>query len=228
MVVHLFGLDSVGNKFRISKARAALNLGVLTLLLAMLSACAGEVRYTPPTTTYPLNNTKTVERSKDDVWKYLIPELGKEFFVINNLDKDSGLINISYSGDPTVYIDCGHIYSYVQNARGERVYDFPAAKANQDYETLKGELIFLNRRMSLEGRVNLIVQDAGNETTLVSANTKYVVTKSGTARRAVSPNLSQSFSDTISFNSGGRATFPQGTTCVSTGRLEASILDLVK
>lgn len=228
MVVDSFGLESVGKKFLIPNARLALNLGVLTLLAAMLSACAGEVRYTPPKTTYALNNTKTVERSKDDVWKYLIPELGKEFFVINNLDKDSGLINISYSGDPTVYIDCGQIFSYVQNARGKRTYDFPAAKANQDYETLQGELIYYNRRMSLEGRVNLIVQDVGNEKTLVSANTKYVVTKSGTARRAVSPNLSQSYSDTISFNAGGRATFPQGTICVSTGRLEASILDLVK
>ena len=62
---------------------------------------------------YNVSNTITVNKSKEEVWKELIPQIGKNFFVINNLDKESGIINISYSGDPERYIDCGEIYSYL-------------------------------------------------------------------------------------------------------------------
>jgi hypothetical protein len=195
-----------------------------------LSGCAGEFRYTSPVTSVSSENSKLVARSKDEVWKDLIPELGKQFFVINNLDKDSGLINISYTGDPSAYIDCGQIYSFVQNARGERTYNFPASSASQSYEIMEDTLYMVDRRMNLEGRVNLVVQEADANQTLVTANTRYVVTRSGTMTQAY-PAVSRSFNDTVSFNSGGRATFPgqsNNTVCVATGKLEAELLELVK
>lgn len=210
-----------------SRRVIAKNAVVLALTAIVASACAGEMKYTQPITPVSLKNMKTVERSKAEVWKNLIPELGKKYYVINNLDKDSGLINISYSGDPSAYIDCGRIYSYVKNARGERTYNFAGASANQDYEVMENGLFMINRRMNLEGRMNLVVQEVSRDETMVTVNTKYVVTKSGTVQQAY-PALIRSFSDTVSFNSGGQATFPGNiTTCVSTGRLEAEILKLV-
>jgi hypothetical protein len=176
-----------------------------------------------------VENSLTVEASKDNVWDSLIPRLGREFYVINNLDKDSGLINVSYSGDPREFVDCGRIRSYVQNARGERTYDFAAASPNETYEIMENGLYFVNRKMSLEGRVNIIVQATAPQKTLVTANTRYVMTKSVQIEGAAGGY--KSLSDTISFNSGGRATFPgagQSTTCVATGKLERDILKLVK
>lgn len=125
-----------------------------------LAGCAGKVDYTPPVGAYGQdNNSAVVQMPKDVVWKNLVSEIGKKFFVINNIDKDSGLINISYSGDPENYIDCGTVSSYVKNLAGERTHVFPGARARQQYETMTDTLYKINREMSLEGRMNIIVSD---------------------------------------------------------------------
>ena len=160
--------------------------------------------------------------------------LGKNFFVINNLDKESGFINISYSGDPEKYVDCGYIESYVKNARGERTYYFPAASANQTYEVMdmkqSGGLFNINRKMNIEGRMNLIVEEIDPNKTIVTANTKYVLTKSGTVRNV--QGASQSFSDSISFNTNQGDRFPgsgshSGTFCQANGNFEKEVLSLL-
>jgi len=178
-------------------------------------------------------NTKSVERPRDAVWNSTVPELGKQFFVINNLDKSSGLINISYSGDPEKYIDCGRVTSYVKNARGERTYDFPGSKAQQSYEVMNAGvgLFFLDRRMTLEGRVNLVFEETSSITTKVTANTRYSVTRSQDIRDV--NGASRTFTHTISFNSGSGASFPgsadgRATECVSTGALEREILAIIR
>ena len=180
---------------------------VLTSLIFcfLVVGCAGRFEYHPPTSLAPQKNSVEINRSKNEVWQIIVPALAKHFFVINNLDKESGIINISYSGDPENYVDCGYIESYVKNARGERTYYFPAASANQTYEIMDmkqgGQLFFINRKMHLEGRMNLIVEEIASNKTIVTANTKYVLTKSGTVRNV--QGASQSFSDTISFNTRG-------------------------
>jgi len=198
----------------------------------LLSACAGKVDYYGPAARAKADNEKTINRARDDVWNKSVPQLGRMFFVINNLDKSSGLINISYSGDPARYIDCGRIVSFVQNARGERTYDFPAARANQTYEVMAPNgLYFIERKLSLEGRMNLIFEELGSNGTRVSANTRYVVTRSQTVRHAAN-NIPQSKTDTISFTSYDGAAFPanqdgRAAECRSTGVLEREVLDAI-
>lgn len=208
---------------------------IIVMLSLCVAACAGKVDYIRPTTqVLPSSNIKTVERPREAVWNASVPELGKQFFVINNLDKSSGLMNISYTGDPERYIDCGRITSYVKNAQGERTYDFAGAKAQQSYEIMNPSvgLFLLDRRMNLEGRVNLIFEESGSNSTRVTANTRYVVTRTNTVRN-VANNFPQTSTDTISFNFGGSANFPmnsqgQYSECVSTGVLEREILSAIK
>ncbi len=201
-----------------------------------VAACAGKVDYVRPTTQLaPASNVKTIDKPREAVWNSSVPELGKQFFVINNLDKSSGLMNISYTGDPVRYIDCGRITSYVKNARGERTYDFPGAKAQQSYEIMNPGvgLFYLDRRMNLEGRVNLIFEEVSSTTTRITANTRYVVTRTQVVQ-ALSNNIPQTKIDTISFNSGAGASFPMSTQagqaaeCVSTGALEQEILSAIQ
>lgn len=202
--------------------------------LLILAGCAGKLDYVRPSTLpSSANNTKIVDKSREAVWNSSVPELGKQFFVINNLDKSSGLINVSYNGDPEKYIDCGRVISYVKNARGERTYDFPASKADQQYEVMNGKgLFFINRKLSLEGRVNLIFEEINTNQTRVTANTRYVITRQLTISSPMN-NIPHSATDSISLNSGGSASFPtnatgQGTECVSTGVLEKDILSVIK
>ena len=208
---------------------------LMPILAAMLLAgCAGKVTYVRPSVT-PLQgqNSKIIDKPREAVWNATVPELGKQFFVINNLDKSSGLINVSYSGDPEKYIDCGRINSYVKNARGERTYDFAGAKAQQNYEIMDPSgLLFIDRRMALEGRVNLVFEEVTPNQTRVTANTRYIVNRQRTVRNAVN-NFPQTLNDSLTLNYGGTAAFPSdqnGNTseCSAPGYLEREVLGAVR
>jgi hypothetical protein len=171
-----------------------------------------------------------IERPIDSVWKDSVAELGKNFFVINNLDKSSGLINVSYSGDPEKYIDCGFISSKVKNARGERDYNFNAAKGSMDYEATNGSfLVQIRRTMALEGRVNLIFQSTGKNETTVTANARYSVARVSTIR-SLTDGSQRVDNDTVAFNGGqsGVISNSSGVTCYATGELERAILQSIK
>jgi hypothetical protein len=201
--------------------------------LTLLSACAGHVDFVGPSTARSTNNSIEISKSREAVWAATIPALGKQFFVINNLDQSSGLINVSYSGDPEKYIDCGTVSSYVKNARGERTYTFPGSQASTNYEMMVNGafLIFINRTMSLDGRVNLIFESIGPSRTRVSANTRYVLKRDQTLRDV--QGRSQTLNHSISLNSGQQVSFPAGNDgralqCIPTGALEAELLDTIR
>lgn len=209
------------------------DLSVLALA-ALLVGCAGKIEYMRPMASPgPSPAQKEVDRSKDDVWARLVPELGKRFFVINNLDKSSGLINVSYNGDPERYLDCGVVSSYVKNAAGERSYNFSGAAAETRYEEMSPQsgLVRWHRSMNLEGRMNVIVEEYSKNRTRVTVNTRYVVQRTNRAWNASGQPFGAN-TDTISFNTGGRSSFPPGrsgtgTECVATGSLEDEILQAV-
>jgi hypothetical protein len=206
----------------------------MSAVVLLIAGCAGKMDYVRPSSTFPVGaNSVVIEKSREAVWNATVPELGKNFFVINNLDKSSGLINISYSGDPEKYVDCGRVSSYVKNARGERTYEFAGSKAQERYEVMiPAGLFMVDRRMSLEGRVNLVFEEISPTSTRVTANTKYVLQRQSTARH-IANNVPSSSSDSISFNSGSSGFFPAGadgraTECLSTGLLEKQVLSAAK
>ena len=207
---------------------------VVIAAVVALSGCAGKVDYFKPgAVTATSGNTKTLNQSKEDVWKSAVPELGKQFFVINNIDKASGLINISYAGDPEKYVDCGRVVSFVKNARGERTYDFAGSKVSQQYEVMNPpHLFYVSRQMNLDGRMNLVFEEVEPGKTRVTANTRYVVERK-LVFSPVSGGMPQSMADSVSFNTGTRGSFPmnanaQSTECIATGALEQEVLSLIK
>jgi len=205
----------------------------LIVIVALAGCATGRLDYVPPSSPEPLANSKTINEPRDVVWNASVPELSKQFFVINNLDKSSGLINVSYSGDPESYVDCGFITSHFTNLRGDHTYHFPAAQAQESYQIMNGIYLFLvDRKMSLDGRVNLVFEKTGPAQTKVTAYTRYVLKRHITARNAGN-NIPFSRDDSISFNSGGEAAFASNsngdaTTCVPTGKLERDILSAIR
>ena len=101
---------------------------ILTFVVIIFAGCSGELKYTRPSFQRNVTNTIVVQKSKEEVWRNIVPAIGKQFFVINNLDKESGIINISYSGDPQKYVDCGYIYSYVKKRKRRKDISFPCSK----------------------------------------------------------------------------------------------------
>jgi hypothetical protein len=225
-LVRLLDGESIIFGYRNSNKNMKTNNKLLIFISLICAGCAGKIEYVKPTTSQRPSNSITVIASRDKVWDSAIPKLSKQFFVINNLEKASGLISLSYSGNPESYVDCGKIISYVKNLRGERTYDFPASKAEQQYEIMTSELFRAYRKMSLEGRINLIFEEAGANETRITANIKYILSRTFSISDALSHTNTQS--DAISFNSGGSASFAGGTECTPTGKLEYEILQAVQ
>lgn len=206
---------------------------ILCLGVTLLAGCAtGSQHYYPPKERL-VNTTKTINKNYDTVWADAIPTLGKQFFVINNLDKASGLINLSYSGEAEKYIDCGTATSSVTNARGKRDYFYVGAAPYTEFEAFSPQmgLAFLQRKISLEGRINLILEKTGTDRTKVTTNTKYIVTREYKGRMVTGQYFQPSV-DSVSFTNDQKGLFTpnangQATTCVSKGTLEKAILDSI-
>jgi len=195
-----------------------------------LSGClTGSFNFSPPSPVSSRPTPVVVNRARAEVWKDLVPRLAQTFFVINNIDQSSGLINISYSGDPEKFVDCGHLTSTVKNARGQRTYDVPVARAHQVYErTVNAGLYGVDRAMSLEGRANLVLEEPQPNVTRVSVNVRYVLAMHERVTDVL--GKTQDLNDNLSFNSGERATF-QGSmsefSCQPNSTMEQQLLALL-
>jgi hypothetical protein len=90
-----------------------------------------------------IKNERLVNKSVDEVWDSLVKELSKSFFVINNIDKESRIVNVSfYTDSPEDFVDCGtvsHSWSGITNT-GSTTYNsaedshfFHMAKWSKNY-----------------------------------------------------------------------------------------------
>ena len=206
---------------------------IAVLVTAVLAGCAGNLKYVRPTAYEKIEISKTIPKPRDTVWNSAVLQLGKQFFVIDHLDKASGFINLSYNGDPGPFVDCGHITSYIKNAREARIYNFPGGSAHQNYEVIDGNNLFIiERKMSLKGSVKLIFEEVGPSSTKITANAYYMLRRQLRGRYE-GEDIPQSSTDDISFTYGGGATFPsnmdeRSIECVCTGRMERDILLLIE
>lgn len=205
--------------------------GVLALLAAvlMLTGC-GEAHYTPPATqiTAPAGNTMTLDIPYEKVWSKAVAGLGKDFFVINNLDKESGFVNVSYSGDPEQYVDCGRYYSKVNTIVGPKVYDFPMASEHVTFfeQSSEKHIQAYNAMVDnqLDGRINIVFERSEPNKTKVTVNVRYLLNRTITLQGAYGDTSVQH--KRFAFNTGG-ATSPTAqdrSECRPTGRLEAEVL----
>lgn len=204
--------------------------------LLFLASCAStQMSMQPPAANSANNRVKMIPRPRDNVWNDAVAKLGQRFFVINNLDKSSGLINVSYAGDPEKYVDCGKV-TVTTKGPGGGSQTFNGSVAQVTYAMAMPippygfpANVPVRRQMELEGRVNLIFESPTPESTRVTAATKYILTRKFSAAGAV---RIPDGTDTTSFNSNEVGNFPASPdgrilSCTSTGALEQSILDLV-
>jgi hypothetical protein len=205
-----------------------------SLVLVIITGCAEESYVVLNTATLPSENFKVIDKPRDVVMEASVQELGKQFALNNTPDESSGLINITYGGDPEKFLDCGNFTSSVKDAQGERTYKFPNAKAETTYETMNGNVLFyIDRKISLDAHINLSFKELNPNQTQVAANTLYLVQKEMTAKRKDN-NFTQRWSDSISFNTHGSGTFRNDfnsaaqTVCVSNGELEREVLSAIK
>jgi len=198
-----------------------------------------------PPTQHHFENERYFDRPFEEVWDELVEELAKGFFVINNIEKASRIINVSFSiADPGDYVDCGRSHRTFASGKTTENYDYDISascvyKIGRNVE-LSAVTNTMRRETDLEGRVNIYVAPKG-EGTLVTVNARYVfkTTASGiyevqaplaTHRGTVNPTSATVNFDTANPGSTiiGDVDDPFTLTCVSTGKLELEILGMAE
>ncbi len=191
--------------------------------LGLLAGCIGRFDYAPPPSGGTPPHWLVVAKSAAEVWRQASAGGGWDRFAMETVDNSAGVITLRYHGDPERYVDCGSITSYVQNARGKRTYQFPAATASTEYELMTGrEILSIARRMQLEARIAVALTPIGSEGTRVSATTRYVLSRTLLIRDT--QGRSQTISHLIRFTSDRGEAFPGMIACRPTGALEADVL----
>ena len=211
-------------------------LSFVLIVAALLVGCAStESTYTPPASS-GLQTERTLDSNFEDVWDRYVANLSKSFFVINNISKESRIINISFStNEPGEFVDCGKTTRVTTHpAIGEQTFHYDTANDSSYLLGVKGtnNLWRVNRATRLTGRANIYIAPQ-NQGTLIRANAKYVwtVNVSGTL------NVGGSFSNntTLDFSSQQEgtktATLSEGKSekliCRSRGTLERRLLNLI-
>ena len=179
----------------------------------LLTACMAGSYQAPISDRDTADFTKTVGRPFDEVWTDLIDHASATFFAIENIEKASGLITLSFgASNPGDYIDCGRI-----QASG-LIASFGGPYVNYIVRSYRGQL---------NSRINIFVRSIDADTTAIRVNASYVF-RGADERTGI---------DTWSFESGGHATIYvrahiMGTnsarTCQPTYLAERIILDAME
>lgn len=196
-----------------------------------------------------INNEIVVSKPQSQVWDILVKELSKSFYVINNIDKESRIINISFSSSsPSEYVDCGKTHrTYTQGDKTETYdYDvagpaiFKIATVRQEHPSFANYII-IRREPILDGRSNVYVapDEKDNGKTIMTVNTRYVWTIKVKGEAFAQHANGNVFSrgrlpeetSTVTFNTNkyGQHEMGDGSkiTCFSKGKLEKDILDMI-
>ena len=178
-------------------------------------------KYVPPNIDDTnFKNSVITNKNFDETWTSLIDFVNNSFFKIENLEKNSGLLTLSFgSKEPEKFINCGD-FEYTLFFTGE---EFKGSYI--DY--VKSGLLAV-----LEAKMNINIQKIDNESTKISINTNYTFSTQH-ALGYYDPKLNQ----TYSFVSGGYQTIDvinpiSGSiptrTCKSTNFAENAILNKIK
>lgn len=198
-----------------------------TALLA-LNACAGSTfNYQPPAVSAPITE-RSVSGSFETNWDLYVAELSKSFFVINNISKESRIINVSFSTQSSgEYVDCGRTSrTSTHPATGEEFFEYDVADDSRYNAGRDGtnELFTIDRSTSLEGRVNVYIAPEINNT-LIRVNSKYIWKGQSSGRSNIGTVVTPG-TTIVDFSTAASGT-NQEVTCSTKGILEDRLLKLI-
>jgi hypothetical protein len=135
----------------------------LALAVLVLGGCTAS--YAPPVQTEfdPSINSRVVNRSFDETWQTLIEYAASNFFGLDNYEKESGLLTLSFgSSNPSQFVDGGSWKSQSPRFEGNYV----------DY-------LAMHLGGRLDGKMNIVVVPVDEENTRVTVNARYLFTATG-------------------------------------------------
>ncbi len=224
---------------------------LFAVAILAISGCATQGKSTSQYTEgtkVPIANEISVQGSYSVVWDALVRDLAKSFYVINNIDKESRIINVSFSSNKAEdYVDCGRtVRTFVDGDNSDR-YEyavasrstFKVATSRQEHPAFSNYVDF-SREPTLEGRANIYIAPSTSDAarTTISVNTRYVLSikvRSEGFAKHISGNIQSRgrFPEenyTHTFNTNSSSSTESGgvnVVCFSKGTIEREILDLL-
>ena len=221
-------------------------LGLLTLLISSCATAGTSVFSYMPASTKKVENEIVVEKPFEQTWDHLVKELAKSFYVINNIEKESRIINVSFSTEsPGRFIDCGETTRTYKRGKEHQFYVYNVESSSSfkiaDKAGAYGQFPvthYVNRATSLEGRANIYVAPE-RDATVVSVNARYILTVRVSGDTVTenaygnpmsnTPIPPKTYTHTFNTNQPNKGVWgtpqaPQYLTCYSTGKLEGDIL----
>jgi hypothetical protein len=225
---------------------------IIILLLTLTSGCATQgistLRYSDPSPV-DVKNEIVVPQPFIEVWDGFVKELSKSFYVINNMDKESRIINVSFfTNSPVEYADCGNAHRIYTQGDKKEVYDYEVAgsseykvAANQQGSSAFAYYAIIQRETTLDGRANIYIapDEKDKSNTIVTVNARYVITikaKGEAFAEHVNGNIFSNgrladYTAIIAFNTHkpGQESGKNNPkiTCFSKGKLEDDILKMI-
>lgn len=205
----------------------------ILLPIALFVSCATIDRfdYSPPSDKNSIpSHERVIQVPFDQAWSGLIEAVGKSFFAIDNFEKESGLLTLSFSTRPfSQAVDGGHLWVKFDDSetvagrafwlgvrqRATKI-DFDGNYADWVEQYLSGDM---------HGRMNIVLRKQSESTTRITINTRFVITSvstrgGATTRTTWSWNSGERSTQTVTDNMGNRA----ARTFQSTGFVEQKIL----
>lgn len=222
---------------------------LLACLSLSLVGCVGlsknDLNYLPPAKP-TISNSEIINSPFKKTWDTLIEKLATQYFVINNVSKDSRIINVSFStDDASDYIDCGtstRTFIPGPGAGLPETYIYPTAKSGPQFKVALPNsqnpnftIPYLGtRKTKLEGRTNIYVAP-NSGSSKVSVNTRYIFKSSATFVALTGGHSMTAGAMTISFNTGNTGSHTASDKngvlkieCVSNGVIERDIINAAK
>lgn len=202
----------------------------LAAAVAFGGGCAGKINSNKiPPSEYDVQETKIYNKPYDSVWKAVVQSIGSSYFVLENIEKDSGILSLSFSAQtPDDIIDCGMIEETgtVYMKKYELKYKGTANNITKTVLTDNGLTGTALRKFSVSGKSNILVKSVGSKSTQVTVKTRYVVELKYNVllQGALAPIQTH---NSMQFTGKEIGTFnvPGSMTCRSKGTLERSIFD---
>ncbi len=199
----------------------------------VLSSCASHsLNYNPPTER-EATTSKVVNKPFKSVWEQLVEGLAQKNYVIDSVNKDSGLIVASKKlNPPSAYADCGKWDGHFKNMRADEKYNFYGADS-ANYMIKNGDVyVAINRTSNLGSKSNIFVKKVDEKKTSVSVNSQYNLKFDISSSAYVYPQGQVYGRDNLNMDwttgEKGRFGGNNKTECVSNFSLEDGILEMAK
>lgn len=207
-----------------------MRITIVLLLTVLIYGCGAtsNISYVSPNQNSPIEKSVTIDRDFDDTWNKMVENLSSDFLIINNLEKDSGLINVSFSSNsPSTYVTCGSSQREFKNLRGEQRYIYDPAESTR-YTMTNGPAAFnVVRNSSLNGRANIYLSENDKKTT-IRVNAQFSVDVDINYYELATGRFANKFSTAFTPSTSKAFTTDDGVTCLSTGELEGVILSYTR